>query len=164
MRFIALLLLLAVFAVAACSSGEISEVVLTDSEKGSLRLSELTESELTDSGLEEHPGYVNPEKFPEIFDSTPIPTPKSFYLAFYQEEEPAWYPRGVTIFTLVFNSEDRDDAMEKISSEASLEGNVLLLHKGNTFVAIESAGSGSYPASDIADKLSSRLGMEIADI
>ena len=186
MKFVYFCLLFSVFLLAACSSGdeegvvysdgEIAGVALIPSEQGSLNLYELTASEWAEAGAEGNPGYVkNPEKF---FAFVFIILPKSVYYAGYIEGEDSSegadidtvYSEGVAIETFVYTSEDRSLVLGAITDNERLHGGNLnyynhelaLLYKGNTFVIVRSSLD-SYPASDIADKLSRRLGMSSWD-
>ena len=143
------------------SDGEIAGVALTPSEQGSLNLYELAASELAEAGMEENPGYMA-DPAEKLFPDATI-SPESVYNALYIEGEDS--SEGVAIETLVYNSEDMSLVLGNLTPDELLnyDRNLALLYKGNTLVIVQSSLD-SYPASDLADKLSRRLGMEILGI
>ena len=150
MRFFALLFLLSVFSLVACSSDELTEVVLTDSERGSLRL----------FGT---PAYASPEKLLEINqDSLSASYVTSFHTSVYHYGDDS--ASRLTIKTIVLNSPEATattlNSLSAISEFTIDQDEFVLLSKGNTIVILTSQ-SDSYPVSDLADKLSKRLDMEI---
>ena len=171
MKFVGLLFLLFVFAVAACSSdgedsggssstGEFTEVVLTDSERVALTLVELNQDQLTKFGLVEHPGYTNPEFLSKIYKINDLPQPKSTHLAFYATERTG----DAGIITTTFNSEDVDAALTSFYLHfRNPRDGTRILNKGNTIVVVFSDFN-SPSAEDIAYKLSDRLDLEFLEI
>ena len=165
MKTVALLFLLSVFAVAACSSGEVKEVVLTPSEQGTLQLTDLTPSQLATVGMVEHPGYANTSAFNRRFPSAEFEL-ESLYLAGYETSG-----REISLATMVVTSGNVNAALEFFGSESFVSEAVQdgsrysLLHKGNVFVLISlDSESDLPPISDVADKLSRRLGMDVLDL
>ena len=169
MKLTGSLLLLSVFVVAACNSGtQVTEVSLESSEQGTLKLYTLNQSEMTLSGMDENPGYMDNGAFSDLFSiirsqvfhgvlgSVPVPEPESAYAAFY-EKEGSLGP--VTVFTAVFNPEDMDAALEAFHLMSIRVYAFRVLHKENTIVLVASSDD-SELTSDIADKLSQRFGME----
>ena len=153
MKLIALLLLFSALAAAACTSGGIREVTLTPSELGTLKLAELTETELAAFGIEENPGYLQPGKVSPLF-----PLAESGYLAVYKSGK----GETIAVTTVVFNSDDVEANLETLASKGTLEGDSVL-YKGNVLVLVAGGENDSELVSGIADKLSGRLGMDVID-
>ena len=153
MKLIALLLLFSALAAAACTSGEIREITLKPSEIGTLKLAELTETELAAFGIEENPGYLEYEKLSPLF-----PGAVSGFIAVYTTDN----GRSIAVTTVAFNSEDREANLEILASKGTLEGDSLL-YKGNVLVLVAGGKNDSELVSGIADKLSGRLGMDVID-
>ena len=179
MRLAAFLLLFLVFAVAACSSvgetpgnensedkvseGEVTEVVLTPSEQGSLKLTTPSQEELAELYMEQNPGYSNPEIFVDLYGiSRNVVNPESAYIAAYETGMPG---TEIGINTLVFNSNNLDSVLDAFISHSVLQGGrEIILHKGNAIVIVWADSRSDLPLiTDIADKLSERLGMKVLD-
>ena len=159
MRLIALLLLLSVFAVAACSSDDIKEVTLTPSEQGTLKLAELGSSELAVLGMKEHPGYVNSRVRSRFSRNM-----KSMYLALYETDSGG----SIVVMTVVAHGNNLDSAMESFvtnePTESGTDGKRRVLTSGNTLVAVGSSDeTGSELVVEISNKLAQRLGLEFLD-
>ena len=159
MRLIALLLLLSVFAVAACSSDDIKEVTLTPSEQGTLKLAEPGSSELAVLGLKEHPGYVN-SRVRSLFS----PNMKSMYVASYEADSGS----VILVMTVVAYGNNLDSAVESFvtnePTESGTDGKYSVLTRGNTLVVVGSSDeTDSELVTEISNKLSQRLGLEFLD-
>ena len=159
MRLIALLLLLSVFAAAACSSDDIKEVTLTPSEQGTLKLAELGSSELAVLGMKEHPGYVG-----YSFRSRFSANLKSMYLASYETDSGSF----IVVMTVVAHGSGLDSVVESFVTDEPMEsgigGKYRVLTRGNSLVLVGSSdGTDSEMVTEISNKLSQRLGMEVLD-
>ena len=160
MRLIALLLLLSVFAVAACSSDDIKEVTLTPSEQGTLKLAELGSSELAVLGMKEHPGYVN-----SSVRSRFSPNMKSMYVALYEADSGS----VILVMTVVAYRNNLDSAVESFvtdePTESGTDGKYRVLTSGNTLVVVVSSSdeTDSELVTEISNKLAQRLGLKFLD-
>ena len=158
MRLIALLLLLSVFAVAACSS-DIKEVTLTPSEQGTLKLEEPGSSELELLGMKEHPGYVD-----YSYSSRYSSRMKSLYIALYETDNGS----RILVMTVVAHGNNLDSAVESFvtnePTESGAGGRFIVLTRGNTLVMIGSSDeTDSELATEISNKLAQRLGLKFLD-
>ena len=157
MRLFAFLLLLSVFAVAACTVEEISAVTLTPSEQGDLTVAELGLLEKTLLSLDANPGYVSPE-----FLSVIAPDANSTHVAIYSTEENS----KILIFTTVSKSGNIEETLKSLDLNQDPEdgetGGIIYLIKGKTLTTIGYSNEGDAElAEEIANKVAQRLGMKI---
>ena len=161
MKLFAFLLLLSVFAVAACTSEEISAVTLTPSEQGDLTIAELRTFDTIFFGLSENPGYASSD-----VRSLIAPDAKSMYFAIYRTEE----NNTISIFTTVLRSGNIEETLTSRDlsngdpEEDGESGTAIHLIKGKTLTTIgPSNESDAELAEEIANKVAQRLGMEFLD-
>ena len=192
-KFVALLLLFVAVSVTACSSGgetsgdktstgEITAVVLTDSERGEYRLAKLTQNQLERLSMEKNPGHFMGDEYLigtfESYSGLHFPEPESSYLAIYEKGNPLkineiGYPEAATlsVITYVFNSETIDAALRTLYSSMSFASTEFaLLNKGNIVVLlwlgdrVGISNDHSPSVADVAGSISQRFGMEIVEI
>ena len=171
MKLISVVLLI-VFLLAACSSDnsglpkrevpEIQEVVLTPAEQGTLKLNPVTRKRLGSLGMTEFPGYIDPNiaiRLSELYNAThPI---KSLYIAEYEKGE-----KDIAVHTLTFHSDNLKPVLDDFISYSIYYGErTLFLHNEDTIVVVSTEIESDLPLiTEIANKLSQRLGMEVVDL
>lgn len=131
--------------------------MLTDSERGDLKLHEFSERQLNYLPAFENPGYLKPEFLYEIIDIDDFPQANSVYFAVYSSG-PLY---NLQIMTSTFNSEDMDAALKGfyLRSLKDRDDPSKILIKENTIVLV-SSDFNHVPIEDISNKLSQRLGLE----
>ena len=130
------------------------EVVLTPSERGTLKLASLTEGQLLHLSMGGNPGYMSREALSREF-----PRAQSGYVAGYDANNSL----VLLILTLSFNSSEDLNATLALIQET--EGVFRVLRKGNTLVLVLGESKKYWVlVSEVAGRLSRRLGMEVLNL
>ena len=185
MRLVALLLLLSVFSLAACSLGDkspadqvsmgnITAVLLTDSERGDLKPVERSPDALVEFGMEQNPGYSKGSKshLPSYFG---LPPSESLYIADYGIKIEYVLSYYLSVITSVFKPENVDDALRASYALKYYAPHSVILTKNNTVTFIFGHAISStltkipddirLPSpKNVAGNISQRFGMEIVEI
>ena len=170
-------LLLLVLLVTACSSeysnlqsrnvSEIREVLLTPPEAGTLKLTTLSQEDLNSLSMTEFPGYIDPATISGLVGLYSTATHlESVYISGYKRND-TYEKEGsdIGVHTLRFNSDDLSPILDNFILHSIYQRNrYIFLHKDNVLVVLWADEESDLPLiSEIAGKLSQRIGMVIVD-